>query len=107
MRWCLRDRPDHARFLLFHGDAARGALSDGFADANQAFFRRVAGWWKPHVRYGAMRDLDFDLTYALWLGPAQEFCRLRLTGRTTISSDHAEQALADGAWLALKPQGAE
>jgi AcrR family transcriptional regulator len=137
LRWCLLDRPDLARFLLFHGDAARGtvgtavsgtvgtaasgtvgtaargpvgtaasgtvgtATGGGLDAANRAFFRRVSAWWKTHVAYGALRELDFDLAYALLLGPSQEYCRLSLTGRTTIPPDRAEPVLADGAWLAL------
>jgi AcrR family transcriptional regulator len=88
--WCLRERPDEARFLLFHTDAA-GDL----AARNRAFFRTVLDWWRPR----APRDLPFDLIYALWLGPAQEFCRLALTGRT---STDAGDTLADAAWAALK-----
>jgi AcrR family transcriptional regulator len=88
--WCLRERPDEARFLLFHGDAA-GDL----AAHNRAFFRAVMDWWRPR----APRDLPFDLIYALWLGPAQEFCRLALSGRTTTDPG---DTLADAAWAALK-----
>lgn len=95
--WCLRDRPDPARFLLFNGDAA-GDVDD----LNRAFFAAVQRWRRPHVGYGAMRDLDLDLAYALWLGPAQEFCRLRLTGRTAVTPSQAAPTLADAAWAALK-----
>lgn len=103
LRWCLEEHPDEARFLLFHGDAARGATGVELAAANRAFFRRVSGWWRTHVAYGALRALEFDLAYAILLGPAQEFCRLSLTGRTTIPTDQALPVLADGAWLALTP----
>src|SRR3954463_2837371 len=74
VKWCLTDQPGRARFLLFHGDAARGTT----AGLNREFFAEVLRWWRPHVRYGAVRDVDLDLAYALWLGPAQEYCRLRL-----------------------------
>jgi AcrR family transcriptional regulator len=88
--WCLRERPDEARFLLFHGDAA-GDL----AARNRVFFRAVLDWWRPR----APRDLPFDLIYALWLGPAQEYCRLALAGRSTTDPG---DILADAAWAALK-----
>jgi AcrR family transcriptional regulator len=88
--WCLREHPDDARFLLFHTDAA-GDLSA----RNRAFFRAVLAWWQPR----APRRLPFDLIYALWLGPAQEFCRLALAGRTTVDPG---DTLADAAWAALK-----
>lgn len=103
LRWCLELHPDQARFLLLHGDAARGATGDGLAASNRAFFRRVSGWWRTHVAYGALRDLDFDLAYAILLGPAQEFCRLSLTGRTQIPLSQAGRSLAEAAWSALDP----
>lgn len=107
LRWCLRRRPDRARFLLFHGDAARSAAPERLSALNREFFASVLSWWRPHVGYGALRDLDLDLAYALWLGPAQEYCRLRLAGRTTTSPSRAAQVLADGAWQALRspPEG--
>jgi AcrR family transcriptional regulator len=88
--WCLREHPDEARFLLFHAEAA-GDLAAG----NRAFFRAVLEWWRPR----APRELPFDVIYAMWLGPAQEFCRLALAGRTTIDPG---DTLADAAWAALK-----
>jgi AcrR family transcriptional regulator len=106
VRWCLRRRPDRARFLLFHGDAARSAAAALLAQLNREFFASVLAWWRPHVRYGALRELDLDLAYALWLGPAQEYCRLRLAGRTEVAPAHAAPVLADGAWQALRsPEG--
>jgi AcrR family transcriptional regulator len=92
--WCLRAQPSQARFLLFHPDAAGDVKA-----LNRPFFGAVLDWWRPHVRSRTMRDLDFDLAYALWLGPVQEYCRLRLAGRTrTEPKTH----LADAAWAALK-----
>lgn len=102
LRWCLRDRPDFARFLLFQGDAARGAAVEALDELNREFFAEVLRWWRPHARYGALRELDLDLVYALWLGTAQEYCRLRLAGRTAVAPDHARPALADAAWQSLR-----
>lgn len=102
LRWCLTDHPDLSRFLLFHGDGARGADVEALKGLNRVFFGEVLRWWRPHARYGALRDLDLDLAYVLWLGPAQEYSRLRLSGRTTVSPRRAERLLADGAWQALR-----
>lgn len=99
VRWCVQDEPERARYLLFHGDAARG---EDLTELNKTFFSEVLRWWRPHVRYGAVRDLDLDLAYALWLGPAQEYCRLRLAGRTTIPPRRAVPELAGAAWQSLK-----
>lgn len=102
LRWCLNERSDLARFLLFHGDAARGASAEALATLNREFFAEVLRWWRPHARYGVLRDLDLDLAYAVWLGPAQEYCRLRLAGRTAVAPRRAEATLGDAAWQSLR-----
>lgn len=102
LRWCLTDRPDAARFLLFCGDAARSAAPDDLAVANRAFFGTVLRWWRRQVDARAVRDLPVDVLYALWLGPAQEYCRLALAGRTGTRAPDARAELADGAWRALR-----
>jgi AcrR family transcriptional regulator len=103
--WALEREPELARFLLFQGDAARGSAPDRLREQNTSFYREVLAWWRPHVRYGALRDLDLDLTYSLWLGPAQQFARLRLVGRSDVPIKRAAEALADGAWSALREGG--
>lgn len=105
LRWCLRQAPDRARFLLFHGGVARGQAGDGLREANRRFLGEVLAWWRPHARYGALRELDLDLAHALWLGPAQEHCRLRLGGRTRVSPARAERELAQAAWDSLRAGG--
>ena len=102
VRWCLRERSDLARFLLFQGDAARGAGAEALEALNREFFGEVSRWWRPHARYRALREIDLDLAYALWLGPAQEYCRLRLAGRTTVTPARARPALAEAAWQSLR-----
>ena len=100
--WCLRRRPEYARFLFFYGDEARNADPTALEELNHDFFAEVRRWWRPHAHYGALRDIDLDLAYALWLGPVQEFCRLRLAGRTTLAPARATRTLADAAWRSLK-----
>jgi AcrR family transcriptional regulator len=101
LRWCLRDQPRAARVLLTAADAARGAVEDELRQANREFFATVLAWWREQVDAGELRDLDLDLAHAIWLGPAMEYCRLRLAGRTRIAPRRAERELADAAWRAL------
>lgn len=74
-------------------------------EVNRASFAELWSWWKTHVHYGVLRDLRFDVLYALWLGPAQEYSRHRLAGATrqTQSPPSAEvvETFADAAWRAL------
>ena len=100
--WALRAEPDLARFLLFQGgDAARGSAPGELEERNRAFYREVLAWWRPHVTYGALRDLDPDIAYSLWLAPSQQYARLRLGGRTSVPIKRAAAELSDGAWSAL------
>src|SRR5829696_2553890 len=107
LRWCLRDQPDAARFLLTAADAARGAADAELRAANREFFATVLAWWRTHSEAGRLRELDLDLAHAIWLGPALEYCRLRLDGRTRVAPARAERELADAAWNALRDQGDE
>jgi AcrR family transcriptional regulator len=102
LRWCLRDQPDAARFLLTAEDAARGAAEPDLRQANREFFATVLAWWDDGVDCGALRPLDLDLAHSIWLGPALEYCRLRLGGRTRVAPGRAERGLADAAWRALR-----
>jgi AcrR family transcriptional regulator len=102
LHWCLDERPDYARFLLCHADAARTAAGAELTERNRRFFGAVLRWWRPRARAGHLRELGVDLLYALWLGPAQEYCRLHLAGRIVTDSAPARAELADGAWRTLR-----
>jgi AcrR family transcriptional regulator len=101
LRWCLRDQPQAARILLTASDAARGAADADLREANREFFATVLGWWRAQAGAGELRDLDLDLAHSIWLGPAMEYCRLRLAGRTRVGTGRAERELAGAAWRAL------
>ncbi|WP_308820130.1 TetR/AcrR family transcriptional regulator [Pseudonocardia alni] len=101
--WCLDERPRQARFLLLFADTARHHAPAGLADETKDFFSTVMQWWRAHVRHRNVRDLPFDLLYPLWLGPAQEYCRMALTGQTATRHD---DDMADSAWRVLRPDRA-
>ncbi|MBF6176447.1 TetR/AcrR family transcriptional regulator [Nocardia blacklockiae] len=69
---------------------------------NREFLRDVARWWRTHAGYGAVRDLEFDLVYALWLGPAQEYARHWLGGEIRTAPTEVAPELARAAWQALR-----
>ncbi|MBF6328838.1 TetR/AcrR family transcriptional regulator [Nocardia transvalensis] len=72
------------------------------SDTNREFMRNVWRWWRTHVGYGAVRDLPFDLMYALWLGPAQEYSRHWLGGEIRTAPADVAPELAAAAWQALR-----
>ena len=65
------------------------------------YVRVVDQWLRNHVDSGALADRPFVVLHALWLGPAQEFCRQWLRGRGRLRPRHVTDQLADGAWRAL------
>ncbi|MEV5648047.1 TetR/AcrR family transcriptional regulator [Nocardia sp. NPDC052254] len=71
------------------------------SDSNREFLISVARWWRTHARYGAVRDLDLDLLYALWLGPAQEFSRQWVGGGIRTEPVEVAPELAAAAWKSL------
>lgn len=95
-RWCEANRPA-ARLLLDGRPRAAGEL-------NREFFARVRAWWRTHVHYGAVRDLDFVLIHSLWLGPSMELTRHRLAGDAPKPARAQIDALADAAWAVLKEE---
>lgn len=98
--------PDRARFLHENGGIARREPGrELIAESNEEFLGEAARWWRTHVGYGALADLPFDLAYVLWLGAAQEYCRLWLAGATRVGMRTAKRTLADGAWNALRNEG--
>lgn len=99
--WCTA-RPDAARFLLEEpGPTSTQLGGEEVAAANEAFFRRVLTWLRPHVQYGAVRRLEVATAYALWLGPSQERCRLWVRGRAPEPDETEIEVLADAAVRSL------
>ncbi|MGF6881954.1 AcrR family transcriptional regulator [Nocardia sp. GAS34] len=96
LRW-VTQTPHRARILL---SARPPGVRE--SESNREFLRAALRWWRTHAAYGAVRDLDFDLVYALWLGPAQEFSRLWLGGEITTAPLDVAPELAEAAWRALR-----
>jgi AcrR family transcriptional regulator len=90
-RWVFSDLPDEV--LL----AAEPRLSE---DARR-YAVLVGNWLDEQSRRGALTDGSFAVRHALWLGPATEFARHWLRGRSRQRPTEAAAELADGAWRAL------
>lgn len=72
------------------------------SESNREFLTSVARWWRTHARYGVVRDLEFDVLYALWLGPAQEYSRQWLGGSVRTAPADVAAELAAAAWASLR-----
>ncbi|MDN5852701.1 MAG: TetR/AcrR family transcriptional regulator [Actinomycetia bacterium] len=77
------------------------AAEPTFGQQNLNYVDVVGGWLQAQAEQGTMVRRPFAVTHALWLGPAQEFARHWLRGRSPLSPTDAALDLAEGAWRAL------
>ncbi|MFB4309222.1 TetR/AcrR family transcriptional regulator [Actinomadura sp. GTD37] len=96
VRWC-KEHPDRARFMFTERPAASAALDE----RNRAFYREVRSWWRVQVRHGALIDVDGTTAFVLWLGPAQELCRMWLNGQSPEPAEEQVGWLSAAAWRSL------
>lgn len=102
LKWVAEQR--EAAALLFSNRPIHGVGADELRARNAAFYGEASVWWMAHVRYGALRELEVELVHALWLGPAEAFCRGWLAGRYERVPPSVTRTLADAAWLALRAE---
>ena len=79
------------------------AAEPQFSRHNRRYVDDVGGWLRAQAEQQALIDVPFGVAHALWLGPATEFSRHWLRGRSRLSPTAAAPALADGAWRSLAP----
>jgi AcrR family transcriptional regulator len=98
MAWC-GEHPERARLLISERPPRREEPGGPeVADARRAFFRQVSEWWRAHA--GMLRPVHPTMCYVLWLGPAQEMCRLWFAGAHQPTEDEIH-ALGEAAWHSL------
>jgi AcrR family transcriptional regulator len=90
-RWILSDLPDE---VLLAAEPDLGEDARRYAVA-------VGDWLEARSRDGALIEGSFAVRHALWLGPAMEFARHWLRGRSRQRPADAATDLAEGAWRAL------
>jgi AcrR family transcriptional regulator len=101
LRW-VAENPKRARFLLYRREAeVRRVTQAAVRASNSQLFAAVTSWLTPRMESGTMRHLPADVCYAAWLGAAQEFARLWLSGALETPIDEAAEALAGAAWRSL------
>ena len=89
---------------LLYGDLPDEVLlaaEPTFGEQDRHYVEVVGGWLRVHAEQGALVSRPFGVAHALWLGPAQEFARHWLRGRSKLKPSAAAPDLADGAWRAL------
>lgn len=102
LRW-VAAHPDLARFLL--AGPPPGA-AEPLEPLNRELFAVTRAWVEAEVAARRMRPMPREVMYAVLIGPAQEFSRHWLAGRTSTSMRTVERVLAQAAWDALRhPEG--
>jgi AcrR family transcriptional regulator len=100
LRWVVEKRDAAA---LVRGEQPAGpGVAKRLAEQNKAFYKAVVRWWRVHLAYGTVRELDPELLHALWKGAADDYCRQWLAGRNRKVPTAVARELADAAWLTLK-----
>jgi AcrR family transcriptional regulator len=94
LRW-VAAHPDLARFLL--AGRPPGA-TEPIVEMNRELHVTVGAW----LRDRGLRRMQPDVFYPVLLGPAQEFTRQWLGGRTKTSMATAGRRLGEAAWRALR-----
>jgi AcrR family transcriptional regulator len=101
LRWVDENRQVARLLLTAPPDVLRSALSGPVLDSNRRFFAKLDRWLSEH---GWRDQVPLSVVLALWIGPAQEFSRQRLSRDEDANSEpNAADALAAGAWAALRP----
>lgn len=98
LRW-VAAHPDLARFLLSGPPPGAG---EQLEPMNRELFAVTREWVDAEVAGRRMRPMPRELMYAVLIGPAHEFSRHWLAGRTSTSMRTVERVLAQAAWDALR-----
>ncbi|MEU7895469.1 TetR/AcrR family transcriptional regulator [Nonomuraea sp. NPDC049152] len=106
MSWAC-EHPERARILVSERPPRKNEPGGPeAAEARRAFFRQVADWWRPHMKNGLLQPVAPTMCYVLWLGPAQEMCRLWFAGAHTPTDDEIK-GLGQAAWQSLRQSDRE
>ncbi len=101
MRWA-GEHPERARLLISERPPRKQEPGGAeVAQARHGFFRQVSDWWKPHMKNGVLQPVHATMCYVLWLGPAQEMCRLWFAGAHAPTEEEIK-GLGAAAWQSLR-----
>lgn len=95
--------PDRARYL-FHAPRARldTAASAEIKAQNAELVRALRAKFKPHIASHALRELPMSLFIPVLIGPAMEWARQWLGGRSPNGPAEARPVLSDVGWAAMR-----
>lgn len=102
----IADRPELARFLFSRRQAVSQAYEEAIRQRTAEHFKALFELLKPWFRQGVLRRLPAALYAPLLMGPAMEYSRQWLGGRTDVEPRAAVRELSQAAWrsLAVDPE---
>ncbi|GAA0916206.1 TetR/AcrR family transcriptional regulator [Nonomuraea longicatena] len=101
MRWA-GEHPERARIFVSERPPRKHEPGgQEVAESRRAFLRAVSDWWRPHMDNGLLQPLSATMCYVLWLGPAQEMCRLWFAG-AHVPTEEEVRGLGEAAWQSLR-----
>ena len=97
-------KPAWARYLMgMRRLEAVAAIELRLREINQGFVREAGALIRPCMDEGEIARLPFEVLLSSLFGPAQEFLRLWLSGRTDLGLRQARELLAKAAWKSVQP----
>ena len=90
-----------ARFLFARRQAVSAAYDEAIRERTAAHFKTLFELLKPWFKQGVLRRLPGGLYVPLLMGPAQEYARQWLGGRSDIEPRAAIKVLSQAAWRSL------
>lgn len=114
LRW-VRDNPQRMHYLVHCREPEVARASEGKERMlNTAFYRKTTDWLRRQTERGAIRKLQPEHLYALWIGPADLLIRNAIDNLAVFPNASAEEfaellsasedLLAEVAWQVLKNQ---
>lgn len=98
--------PEWARFIytVSSGRPAK-AHAAALADVNAYYAQVVDGYFAPHAKAGAFRELPAECFASLIAGPAHDYARRWLRGQAAADIRSHAELFANAAWNAVRAPG--
>ena len=100
--WIVQN-PEHARFVLYsRGYLAKNATTEAFGLETKNNGNLLRESCTPYIKNGHIKSLPPECYPSLLLGPAHDYARLWLSGRTRKSLQEFREIFIDAAWNAVR-----
>ena len=104
--WIVQN-PEHARFVLYsRGYLAKNATTEALDLQTKSNGSLLRAWFTPYIKSGDIKSLPPECYPSLLLGPAHDYARLWLSGRTRKTLQEFREIFIDAAWIAVRPVSA-